>query len=83
MPAVLNSIVFDKLLAEVEQGARYIAMEGSSRSTKTYSILQYIIISCLNASKPLRVAIIRERLTWLKTTVFEDFKDIMTDQFDL
>ena len=83
MPNVLTSTVFDKLVSEVEAGARYIAMEGSSRSTKTYSILQLIILSCLNSKKPLEIAIIRERLTWLKDTLFKDFMKIMREQFDI
>jgi hypothetical protein len=59
---------------------RIIVNEGSSRSTKTYSILQYVITECLNAK--IRVTVCRAKLTWLKSTVIPDFKEVMHKQFN-
>jgi phage terminase large subunit len=61
---------------------RIIVNEGSSRSTKTYSILQYIISEHLQYPK-LVTTICRAKLTWLKVTVVPDFIEIMQTQFDL
>lgn len=58
---------------------RIIVNEGSSRSTKTFSILQYLIIKCLE--RPVKVTICRERLTWAKSTVLPDFIEVMQTQF--
>lgn len=59
---------------------RIIVNEGSSRSTKTFSILQFIIGEHL-ATKKLTTTICRERLTWLKATIIPDFKEIMSEEY--
>lgn len=56
---------------------KIIVMVGSGRSGKTYSILQWIILQCLWSKRPLKIGIVRARLTWLKETTLPDFKDIM------
>lgn len=74
--------VFDKL-AEAYSRYRILVMVGSGRSGKTYSILQWIIIQCFNTKTPLKVAIVRAKLTWLKATVLVDFKDILVNQLGI
>jgi len=59
---------------------KIIANEGSSRSTKTFSILQYIIDEHQN-NPGLVTTIGRERLTWIKATIIPDFKELMGDDF--
>lgn len=59
---------------------RVIVNEGSSRSTKTFSILQHLILECLN--RCIKVTVCREKLVWCKGTVFPDFQEVMTDHFD-
>jgi len=61
---------------ETMSEVRHIVLSGSSRSTKTYSALQFIISCCL-ANPGLQCAIIRAKLTWLRKTVFKDFVKIM------
>jgi len=82
---VTTSRVFDALRKRTE---KIVVLEGSSRSTKTYSIIQHLISLALEnenskTRKPMRIAIVRARLTWLKNTVFPDFQNIMTNQFGL
>lgn len=55
---------------------RIVANEGSSRSTKTISILQFIIGEHLE-NPGLVTTICRERLTWLTATVVPDFVEVM------
>ena len=60
---------------------RVIVHEGSSRSTKTYSVCQYLIDRCLRGNpwfrEGLRITIARKKLTWLKATAMVDFYDIL------
>lgn len=60
---------------------RIVVNEGSSRSTKTFSLIQKIIIDCIQ--EPQVVTISRARHTWLKKTVMVDFFDILKNHFDL
>lgn len=58
---------------------RGFALEGGSRSTKTWSIIQFLLLYCQgNTGKEITVG--RDRLTWNKVTVFRDFKSILTAQ---
>ena len=61
--------------------SRIIVHEGSSRSTKTYSIVQYIIFKCLEKRR--KVTVSRQHSTWLKATALIDFKDIMQTQYKI
>lgn len=82
---VTTSKVFEALRKTTEE---IVVLEGSSRSTKTYSLVQFLIANALENEnsknrKSRRVAIVRSRLTWLKKTVFVDFENIMSNQFGL
>lgn len=54
---------------------RIILEEGSSRSSKTYSIFQNFINKAL-AGEKFVLTIARSKLTWVKTTLLKDFEDI-------
>jgi phage terminase large subunit len=65
---------------------RVIVNEGSARSTKTYSICQYLIMRCVDLPAPavrLKLTIARKKLTWLKATAMVDFYDILKNNFHL
>jgi phage terminase large subunit len=51
---------------------RYISLEGSTRSGKTYSVLAWIIRTCLDYSG-LEFAVTRKTLASLKSTAMKDF----------
>ena len=51
-------------------------LEGGSRSSKTWSIIQYLMLYC-QAETGKEITICRDRLTWLKLTVLRDFKEIL------
>lgn len=61
---------------------KIIVNEGSSRSTKTISILQWIILYHLEHPKTI-TRITRAKLTWLKASVIKDFETILTDHFKM
>jgi phage terminase large subunit len=53
--------------------------EGGSRSSKTYSLIQWFIVSAFTEERPTRVVISRKKGTWLFATVWVDFKKILTE----
>lgn len=67
---------FEKMNARYRY--RYIFNRGSSRSSKTYSILQLIIVKCLSESN-ISFDILRKTLTALRGSVMKDFFDILKD----
>ena len=73
--------VFQKLKAAYDTG-RYNAfvLEGGSRSSKTYSIIQFwILYAQANNGRSRRVIVSRLKGTWLTATVIKDFIDILKD----
>jgi len=70
--------VFEKTWEALESDCRYIESVGGSRSSKTWSIIQALIIRCLQ--KPLtQVSIIRKTFPALRATVLRDFIEVMRD----
>lgn len=56
-------------------------LEGGSRSSKTWSIIQWLLLYCQeNRNQSKEITISRDRLTWLKATVFKDFKEVLIKQ---
>jgi phage terminase large subunit len=52
--------------------------EGGSRSSKTYSIIQFFICYALrNSGQSNRILITRKKSTWLASTVWRDFNEIL------
>lgn len=58
------------------KASRIVVLEGSSRSSKTYSTCQYLIFYCLN-NKDKIVTVARDNLVVNRRTVFTDFLDIL------
>ena len=61
---------------------RYVVNIGGSRSTKTYSILQLLIVKALESTDPLVISIVRKSLPSLRISVMRDFLNILK-QLDL
>jgi len=71
--------VFDRIVKCV---ARIIVLQGSSRSSKTFSVLQYLIGKSLD--KPgTRILIARQTLQSLKESILPDLKEILKLHFDM
>ena len=68
--------VFTDIDDSVKEGFRYIFLRGSTRSSKTISALQYLIVECLKTPKT-SVTIARATAVSLKNTIVVDFKEIM------
>ena len=59
-------------------GVRFIVNQGGSRSSKTYSLCQLIIVYCLQNPNKV-VSIVRKTFPALRATVMRDFFEIMKD----
>ena len=56
---------------------RYVVNQGGTRSSKTYSILQVLILKALESSIPLTISVVRKTLPALKKSVLKDFIAIL------
>jgi len=65
-----HSKILDELL---DSEKRINVLEGGARSTKTWSIFQWIIIQCFQ-NNGLRFTVARLKMTWIKLTLLEDFR---------
>lgn len=72
------TIVWKKLQ---EAAKRFVVLQGSSRSSKTYSIAQHIILKCINewAGQKRIITISRKTFPSLRASAMRDFFDILED----
>jgi len=68
--------VFEQIEQAVKDEKRYIFLRGSSRSSKTISAVQWVILQAL-VTKGLIVTIARATQVSIKGTILEDFKFVM------
>jgi phage terminase large subunit len=61
-----------------DNGVRFLVNQGGSRSSKTYSLCQLIIVYCLKNPDKV-VSIVRKTFPALRATVMRDFFEIMKD----
>lgn len=73
-----GSIVFEKNWDAINGSKRFIRNEGGSRSSKTYSLAQVVILYCIKNSGIL-VSIIRKTFPALRASVMRDFFEVMRD----
>lgn len=69
-----TTISFENILESKHRVQHHI---GGTRSGKTYALLQYCIVQCLQ--QPHNITIVRRTVPSLKRTVIKDFKDILTN----
>jgi phage terminase large subunit len=77
MPRDLNIQATTVFQRNWEATSRFVVNIGGSRSTKTYSILQLLIIKALESTEPLVISIVRKSLPSLRISVMRDFLDIL------
>lgn len=56
---------------------RFVINQGATRSSKTFSILQVLILKALESEYPLTISIVRKTLPALKKSVLRDFIQIL------
>jgi len=60
-----------------DSNKRFVINQGATRSSKTFSILQVLILRALNSDFPLTISIVRKTLPALKKSVLRDFINIL------
>ncbi|AMD85065.1 phage terminase large subunit [Capnocytophaga haemolytica] len=75
MQTIQTTKIYAKVDEAVSQGYTTISAQGSSRSSKTYNILIWLIVYLLQHPNT-RLSIVRATLPALKGSVFIDFKEI-------
>ena len=70
--------IFEKNYEAIAGDKRFIINEGGSRSSKTYSLCQLMIIYCLQNNNKV-VSVIRKTFPALRATVLRDFIKILKD----
>lgn len=72
-----STVIFEKnYLALDDPSIRFIINEGGSRSSKTYSLCQMIIVYCIQHPNKV-VSVVRKTFPALRATVMRDFFEIM------
>lgn len=76
MPHVFLAKNYMRVDAAKKTGFTTVSLQGSSRSAKTWSVVQFLCIYCFNNAGT-TVSIIRAGMPSIKRTVYRDFKNVM------
>ena len=77
------TFVFEKMLsAFVNPRIRGIASKGGTRSSKTWSVLQLLHLTCVNSEKPLIISCVAATLPMVKRGMQRDFKTMLVTEGD-
>lgn len=79
---VQTTRIYAEISKAVAAGYTTISEQGSSRSSKTYNTLIWLIVYLLQHPKT-RAAIVRKSMPTIKGSVYHDFEEIMKDKMDL
>jgi len=74
--------IYEENALAYRRGKRRALNEGGTASSKTYSILQLLILIAQHAKNNLLISIVSESMPHLKRGCIRDFKNILGDSFD-
>lgn len=72
--------VFDEIALAYHQGCRGVDSRGGTRSTKTYSALQFLFFLAVSSVKKLVISVVSETLPHLKKGAIRDFEEILSNE---
>lgn len=78
MPTGYVTKNFVKLETAYQKGYTTASLQGSARSSKTYSVVQWLVNRCISAPNT-TVSIVRATLPAIKRSVFRDFIEIISN----
>lgn len=76
MPTIQTTRIYSEIDNAIGKGFTTVSLQGSSRSSKTYNALIWLIVYCLSNPNT-RLSIVRATLPAIKGSVFIDFKEIL------
>ena len=83
MSEFVTTTVFDRIVAaHLTAGKRLIVNEGGTRSTKTFSTIQFLIYIVCNSKDPVLISIVSESFPHLRRGAIRDFRKIMGGNFN-
>lgn len=80
MSIIRTTRVFDRIVANHKN--RIQVLQGGTSSSKTYSLLQYLICLAQNSTRSLTISVVSETLPHCKRGVIRDFFKIIGDSYD-
>lgn len=72
-----TTVVYEKLAKAWLEGKRHIWVEGGTAASKTYSIIQLLVLIAQSAKAPFLISIVSETIPHLKRGAIRDFMNIM------
>ena len=72
--------VFDEIAKAYRDGYRGVDSRGGTRSTKTYSALQFLVFLAVGLTRKLVISVVSETLPHLKKGAIRDFERILQDE---
>lgn len=75
--SMLTTTVFKRNLHEYVEGSPFIVNQGGTRSSKTYSILQLLVVIAQRSKKPLIISVVSKALPHLKLGAMRDMDNIL------
>ena len=76
MPKIQTTKIYAEIQSAIDSGFTTVSLQGSSRSSKTFNSLIWLIMYCLSHPYT-RLSIVRATLPAIKGSVFIDFKEIL------
>lgn len=72
--------VYDRNLDALAAKYRYIVNKGSTRSSKTYSVLQLLFSIARSTPSPLTISVVSESMPHLKKGCIRDFREMLVNE---
>ncbi len=77
MPEIKTTKIYEAILKAWSEGKRRILLEGGTWSSKTYSVLEVLIVIAQTSPKPIDISIVSESLPHLKQGCIRDFFNLL------
>ena len=72
--------VFDEIARAFRDGLRGVDSRGGTRSTKTYSALQFLVVLAVGSKRKRVISVVSETLPHLKKGAIRDFEEILQNE---
>ncbi len=77
-----TTAVYEKILDAYHSGKRHIWVVGGTAASKSYSILQFLILKAAYSKKPILISIVSESIPHIKKGCLRDFEKILGEMFN-
>lgn len=79
---LIATVVFNKIMDAYLEGKRRIFLEGGTATSKTYSVMQFLVFVLSSSKEPILATVTSESLPHLKRGAIRDFLAIMGDELE-